>query len=145
MLDQVVEALCGAEVQFVCVERIDEYSKVQSEVNLYQLYQYIGHILTDLQIELPFVIFFQNYRSSFFKIYIINSLFLLQAPWEIPGSDPSDSWPNSGEVQFKNYSTRYRPGLDLVIKNVSFSIHSGEKVKKGYRLGTNTNSTFLSN
>ena len=35
MLDQVVEALCKAEVQFVCVERIDEYSKVQSEVNLY--------------------------------------------------------------------------------------------------------------
>ena len=35
MLDQVMEALCEAEVQFVCVERIDEYSKVQSEVNLH--------------------------------------------------------------------------------------------------------------
>ena len=32
MLDQVVEALCEAEIQLVCAERIDEYSRVQSEV-----------------------------------------------------------------------------------------------------------------
>ena len=31
-LDQVVETICEAEIKFVCVERIDEYSKVQSEV-----------------------------------------------------------------------------------------------------------------
>ena len=31
-LDQVVETVCEAEIKFVCVERIDEYSKVQSEV-----------------------------------------------------------------------------------------------------------------
>ena len=31
-LDQVVETVCEAEIKFVCVERIDEYSQVQSEV-----------------------------------------------------------------------------------------------------------------
>ena len=37
MLDQVVEALCEAEIQFVCVERIDEYSKVPPEVHFHTL------------------------------------------------------------------------------------------------------------
>ena len=31
-LDQVVETACEAEIKFVFVERIDEYSQVQSEV-----------------------------------------------------------------------------------------------------------------
>ena len=31
-LDQVVETVCEAEIKFVCVERIDEYSQIQSEV-----------------------------------------------------------------------------------------------------------------
>ena len=55
--------------------------------------------------------------------------FLYQAPWDLPESDPAESWPNSGVVQFKNYSTRYRPGLDLVLKDVSFSVASGEMVR----------------
>ena len=31
-LDQVAETVCEAEIKFVCVERVDEYSKIQSEV-----------------------------------------------------------------------------------------------------------------
>ena len=32
MLNSVVESVCNAEIKFVCIERIDEYSKVKSEV-----------------------------------------------------------------------------------------------------------------
>ena len=56
----------------------------------------------------------------------------LKAPWEIPGNDPPESWPNDGNVEFQNYSTRYRPGLDLVLKDVSLYLHSGEKVSQRF-------------
>lgn len=41
---------------------------------------------------------------------------------------PSPSWPSSPSVEFKNVSMRYRPGLPLVLKNVSFNIHPGQRV-----------------
>ena len=34
MLDQVVEAICEAEIRFVSAERIDEYTRIQSEVGV---------------------------------------------------------------------------------------------------------------
>ena len=39
-----------------------------------------------------------------------------------------DDWPVEGRVQFDHYSTRYRPGLDLVLKDISCDIHGGQKV-----------------
>ena len=40
-------------------------------------------------------------------------------------------WPaksNPGQVEFRNFSTRYRPGLPLVLEDVSFAVQSGESV-----------------
>ncbi|KAF9572383.1 hypothetical protein EC968_009957 [Mortierella alpina] len=37
-------------------------------------------------------------------------------------------WPEQGRVVFKNYSARYREGLDLVVKDVSFTVQPSEKV-----------------
>ena len=31
-------------------------------------------------------------------------------------------------MEFKDYSTRYRPGLDLVLKGITCTIDPGEKV-----------------
>ena len=42
--------------------------------------------------------------------------------------DKSLDWPNKGQVEFHNYCTRYRAGLDLVIKNLSIQISPNEKV-----------------
>ena len=39
-----------------------------------------------------------------------------------------DEWPVEGRVQFDHYSTRYRPGLDLVLKDISCDIPGGQKV-----------------
>ena len=51
-----------------------------------------------------------------------------QAAWEVPETKPPAEWPEDGTVEFENYSTRYRPGLDLVLRNVTFSVASKEKV-----------------
>lgn len=53
---------------------------------------------------------------------------LPQAPWNIEDKNPPEDWPSRGEVEFSNYSVRYRPGLDLVLKNLSMSVKGGEKV-----------------
>ncbi|KAE9546353.1 hypothetical protein FO519_010435, partial [Halicephalobus sp. NKZ332] len=50
-----------------------------------------------------------------------------EAPWKIDGKEPPKGWPSKGQIQFGNYSTRYRPGLELVVKNISASIKPGEK------------------
>lgn len=55
----------------------------------------------------------------------------LQAPWVVEGSRPPQGWPLKGEVEFRNYSVRYRPGLELVLKNLSLRVSGGEKVPEG--------------
>ena len=41
---------------------------------------------------------------------------------------PPRGWPTEGRVRFDHYSTRYREGLDLVLKNISFDVPGGQKV-----------------
>jgi len=38
------------------------------------------------------------------------------------------TWPEKGELQFKDVQMRYRPGLPLVLKGLTVSIRSGERV-----------------
>ena len=53
-----------------------------------------------------------------------------QAADVIESNRPPSYWPDRGEIEFQDYSTRYRPGLDLVLKDITCSIKSGEKVSK---------------
>lgn len=55
-----------------------------------------------------------------------------------------ENWPASGAIEFRNYSTRYREGLDLVLRGVSFSVASGEKVGIVGRTGAGKSSLTLS-
>ncbi|XP_037804336.1 multidrug resistance-associated protein 1-like [Penaeus monodon] len=49
-----------------------------------------------------------------------------EAAWTAP--DTPASWPDEGRVSFRNYQTRYRPGLDLVLKGITCSFRPAEKV-----------------
>lgn len=53
------------------------------------------------------------------------------------------NWPQQGRIVFKNYSTRYREGLDLVLKNVSFEVQPSEKVGIVGRTGAGKSSLTL--
>ncbi|KAJ1953275.1 hypothetical protein GGI12_006046, partial [Dipsacomyces acuminosporus] len=50
-----------------------------------------------------------------------------EAPDVIEDNRPAEEWPEQGTVEFKNYSTRYREGLDLVLSDLSFSVLPKQK------------------
>ncbi|KAJ9591217.1 hypothetical protein L9F63_002223, partial [Diploptera punctata] len=66
-----------------------------------------------------------------------------EAPWEIERTTPNESWPENGEVVFKNYQVRYREGLDLVLHGITFTVSGGEKVGIVGRTGAGKSSLTL--
>ncbi|XP_014689382.3 ATP-binding cassette sub-family C member 3 isoform X1 [Equus asinus] len=67
-----------------------------------------------------------------------------EAPWVVEGRRPPAGWPSQGEVEFRNYSVRYRPGLELVLKDLSLHVRGGEKVGIVGRTGAGKSSMTLS-
>ncbi|NXN34140.1 MRP3 protein, partial [Nycticryphes semicollaris] len=66
-----------------------------------------------------------------------------EAPWVIEGKSPPEDWPSKGELEFVNYSVRYRKGLDLVLKGLNLHIHGGEKIGIVGRTGAGKSSMTL--
>ncbi|XP_065177497.1 multidrug resistance-associated protein 1-like [Sycon ciliatum] len=66
-----------------------------------------------------------------------------EAPDVVEGNRPDPRWPMNGEVVFDRYKTRYRPGLDLVVKGISANIKGGEKVGIVGRTGAGKSSLTL--
>ncbi|KFO89418.1 Canalicular multispecific organic anion transporter 2, partial [Buceros rhinoceros silvestris] len=66
-----------------------------------------------------------------------------EAPWIIEGKRPPDDWPSRGELEFVNYSVRYRKGLDLVLKGLNLQVHGGEKIGIVGRTGAGKSSMTL--
>ncbi|KAF8463649.1 putative ABC metal ion transporter [Kalaharituber pfeilii] len=67
-----------------------------------------------------------------------------EAPEVIPAHRPSSSWPVNGAVSFHNYSTRYRAGLDLVLRDINLDIKPQEKIGIVGRTGAGKSSLTLS-
>lgn len=67
-----------------------------------------------------------------------------EAPDVIFKSRPSIGWPAHGQITFKNYSTRYREGLDPVLRDISLSIKAREKIGVVGRTGAGKSSLTLS-
>lgn len=66
-----------------------------------------------------------------------------EAPAVVPENRPKDEWPQTGTVTFQDYSVRYRPELDLVLKGLSFNIGPTEKIGVVGRTGAGKSSTAL--
>eukprot|EP00058_Branchiostoma_floridae_P018052 XP_002603541.1 hypothetical protein BRAFLDRAFT_280495 [Branchiostoma floridae] len=63
-----------------------------------------------------------------------------EAPLTIKKTAPAQSWPSEGRVRFQKYNMRYREGLPLVLKDVSFSTRPSEKVGIVGRTGSGKSS-----
>ncbi|XP_005091940.1 canalicular multispecific organic anion transporter 2 [Aplysia californica] len=63
--------------------------------------------------------------------------------WVVDSSRPPLDWPERGEIRFKHYSTRYRPGLDLVLNDLDFTVKPGEKVGVVGRTGAGKSSMSM--
>lgn len=66
-----------------------------------------------------------------------------EAPEVMFKNRPGIGWPAQGSVSFKNYSTRYREGLDLVLRDVNLDIKPREKIGVVGRTGAGKSSLTL--
>ena len=70
-----------------------------------------------------------------------------EAPSFIPEIDDNlikENWPQNGEIQFQNFSVKYRPDTEIVLKKINFSIKAGEKVGICGRTGSGKSTICLS-
>lgn len=61
----------------------------------------------------------------------------------IPDHRPPQEWPQRGEIKFIDYSTKYRPELDLVLKKINLDIKPKEKIGIVGRTGAGKSSITL--
>ncbi|XP_045113643.1 multidrug resistance-associated protein 1-like isoform X2 [Portunus trituberculatus] len=66
-----------------------------------------------------------------------------EAAWKVDQNTPPSAWPEQGCINFHNYETRYRPGLSLVLRNITCSISPAEKVGIVGRTGAGKSSLTL--
>ncbi|XP_071950511.1 ATP-binding cassette sub-family C member 5-like isoform X2 [Antedon mediterranea] len=75
--------------------------------------------------------------------YYINNL-ASEATTVVDSNRPPDDWPSSGTIQFSGLKMRYRPNLPLVLKGVTFTIESEEKIGIVGRTGSGKSSLGVS-
>ncbi len=72
---------------------------------------------------------------------------LIECPSEKPMVEENDeklkNWPENGKIEFKNYSTRYRPDTDIVLKNINFNVKGNEKIGIVGRTGSGKSTITL--
>ena len=57
--------------------------------------------------------------------------------------DQFQDWPEEGVVKFSKFATRYREGLDLVIRDIDCTIQAGEKVSISCLVGSTNDDIFV--
>ncbi|CAI5454874.1 unnamed protein product [Caenorhabditis angaria] len=68
-----------------------------------------------------------------------------EAEWKSePGKEIPQNWPSEGRIIMNNYSARYRPGLNLVVKQLNAEIKPHEKIGIVGRTGAGKSSVTLS-
>ena len=66
-----------------------------------------------------------------------------EAPLKKPIDDSLGNWPSKGKIEFLNFSVKYRPDTEIVLKNISFVIQPQEKVGIVGRTGSGKSTITL--
>ncbi len=88
---------------------------------------------------------FSNFMISMercIKFTKVESEKYLELPAEDKQVDPA--WPQTGEITFNDYSVKYRPDTELVLKNISIKIDATSKVGIVGRTGSGKSTICLS-
>ncbi|GAV06013.1 hypothetical protein RvY_16055 [Ramazzottius varieornatus] len=122
-----------------------EYPALGKVINAQQIGLSISYSLQLTQILNWFVRMASELESNVVSVERVKeySEITTEAAWELEGSRPPPDWPTQGQVQLKNYQTRYRPELDLVLKGVDADILPGEKIGIVGRTGAGKSSLTL--
>lgn len=63
--------------------------------------------------------------------------------WQKEDNQPKPNWPDSGHISFRNYSVKYRQGLDNVLNQINVEILPSEKIGIVGRTGAGKSSLTL--
>ena len=68
---------------------------------------------------------------------------LKELDWEINSTKPDLNWPSNGNIQFIDYSVKYRKDLDFVLKDFNLIINGADKIGIVGRTGAGKSSLAL--
>lgn len=111
-------------IAMLCVTRLFKISAASAGLVLSYVLSVVG-ILSMLVRSLTQV---ENEMNSAERLIFYGNDLPQEKAYEIPETKPAESWPEHGQIEFKDVSLRYREGLPLVLKNISLSIKPGEKI-----------------
>ncbi|TRY85000.1 hypothetical protein DNTS_016183, partial [Danionella cerebrum] len=140
-LNWMVRMTSDLESNIVAVERVKEYSETPTEVPpLQRAADPAGGDREPSAADAPHLSAPSAGRTLPHSLLLVSP----QAAWEVSERRPEEDWPTQGQLEFRNYSVRYREGLDLVLRNISLRISGGEKVGIVGRTGAGKSSMTLS-
>ncbi|XP_068124294.1 ATP-binding cassette sub-family C member 5-like isoform X2 [Hyperolius riggenbachi] len=103
-------------------------------VQLTGLFQYTVRLVTETEAR------FTSVERINYYIENLDS----EEPCDVSVRPPPKEWPQDGAITYENVEMRYRDGLPLVLKNISFSIKPQEKIGIVGRTGSGKSSLAMS-
>ncbi|KAG0370512.1 hypothetical protein BGZ54_006027 [Gamsiella multidivaricata] len=117
---------------------INRYSIASSTAGL--ILSYLARLSSEMSWMIQCFANVENNMNSAERLLYYSNNLEQEPPTEIPESKPSPLWPTQGEISFRDVSMRYRPGLPLVLNNISFDIQAGHRVGVVGRTGAGKSS-----
>lgn len=111
-------------IALLCVNRVFKINASSAGLLLSYVLQIVGQLsmlirtYTQLENEMNSVERLSNYAYNLPE----------EAAYNISETTPPPTWPSQGVIEFKNADLAYRPGLPLVLKNLSFNAKASEKI-----------------
>ena len=66
-----------------------------------------------------------------------------EKPKEMAVDEVLNSWPSQGKIKFENFSVKYRPDTEVVLKNLNFDVDAHEKIGIVGRTGSGKSTISL--